>query len=207
MKNIVCLMFLASTLLYAEIKVRVVEPLRFRNINSTEIGPNQVLATSQVEIYTDNKEEDLGKRVVFNHPDYLLMTNRKKWIKVEKIGLEIKEKEIILDRERVPVVFYAILDRRELDKGEKIEVIEGEYVGKLPIIYSVYKKRENSAVTLPELAPEDTPMILPSFPDQEEGGRPVAPGIPNENRPSILPSFPDQDAVVMPLKSPRRRGK
>lgn len=182
MKKIFYLMFLASTLLYAEIKIRVVEPLRFRNINSTEIGPNQVLATSQVEVYTNNKEEDLGKRVVFSHPDYLLMTNRKKWIKIDKIGLEIKEKEIILDRERVPVIFYAILDKRELDKGEKVEYIEGEYIGKLPIIYSVYKKRENIPVTLPELAPEDTPMILPSFPDQEEYEKPAAPGIQPANK-------------------------
>lgn len=205
MNNILLLIFLISTISYSEIQVRIVEPLRFRNINSTEIGPNQVLATSQVEVYTDNKEEDIGKRVVFKYPDYLLMTNRKKWVKVKKIGMELKENEIILDRERVPVVFYAILDKRDLDKGEKAELIEGEYIGQFPVVFSVYKRRDNYPVTLPELAPEDTPMILPSFPDTENGN-PASPGIPGDDRPTILPSFPDEDIpTVLPLNRAKRR--
>lgn len=177
MKKILFLISLISTISYSEIQVKIVEPLRFRNVNSTEIGPNQILATSQVEIFTNNKEEDLGKRIVFKYPDYLLMTNRKKWIKIKKIGMELKDNEIILNRERIPVIFYAILDKRDLDKGEKAELIEGEYIGQFPIIFSVYRKIDNFPVTLPELAPEDIPMILPSFPDQEEHERPAAPGI------------------------------
>ena len=180
MKKIFLLFSIISSLAFSEIKIKIVEPLKFRDINSTEIGPNQVLATSQVEVFTDNKDEDIGKRVVFKYPDYILMSNRKKWIKIEKIGMEIKEQEIILERERVPIIFYAILDKRELDKGETIETIEGEYFGKFPIIFSVYKKRENFPVTLPELGPEDTPTILPIFPDEEE------------NKPIILPIFPDK---------------
>lgn len=203
MKKVLFFISLISSICYGEVKVRIIEPLKFRNINSTEIGPNQVLATSQVEIFTDNKEEDLGKRVVFKYPDYLLMTNRKKWIKVKKIGTELKNSEIILDRERIPVVFYAILDKRDLDKGEKAELIEGEYIGKFPVIFSVYKRKDNYPVTLPELAPEDTPMILPSFPDQEEGGIPVAPDV--SDRPTILPSFPSENTpVVLPLNSSKR---
>lgn len=166
MKKLI-LFFSLSILSFAEIKVRVIEPLKFRNINSTEIGPNQVLAVSQVEVYTDDKEKDLGKRVVFKYPDYILMTNRKKWVKIKKIGLEIKENEIILDRERIPIIFYAVLDRRDLDKGEDVKIIEGEYVGNFPVNFSVYKRKQNYPVTLPELAPEDTPTILPIFPDKE----------------------------------------
>lgn len=167
MKKLLLFFLILSTTSFAEIKVRIVEPLKFRNINSTEIGPNQVLAISQVEVYTDAKDQDLGKRVVFKYPDYILMTNRKKWVKIKKIGMELKENEIILDRERVPIIFYAILDRRELDKGEDVKIIEGEYTGSFPINYSVYRKKQNYPVTLPELAPEDTPTILPIFPDKE----------------------------------------
>lgn len=189
MKKIFLLFSIISSLAFSEIKIKIVEPLKFRDVNSTEIGPNQVLATSQVEVFTDNKDEDIGKRVVFKYPDYILMSNRKKWIKIEKIGMEIKEQEIILERERVPIIFYAILDKRELDKGENIETIEGEYFGKFPIIFSVYKKRENFPVTLPELGPEDTPTILPIFPDEEE------------NKPAILPIFPDKPTTkpMLPL--------
>lgn len=173
MKKILFLVSILSTISFAEIKVRIVEPLKFRDINSTEIGPNQVLATSQIEVYTDNKEEDIGKRVVFKYPDYLLMTNRKKWIKVKKIGMEVKENEIILEKERVPIIFYAILDKRELDKGENIETIEGEYSGSFPVNFSVYRRKDNFPVTLPELAPADTPMILPIFPHEEEMNKPT----------------------------------
>ncbi|MGL4642041.1 MAG: hypothetical protein ACRCVB_03070 [Cetobacterium sp.] len=128
---------------YAEIKMKIVEPLRFRNINHTELGKNQVVAISHVEIYTTNKEEDLGKRISFKFPPYINMTNRRKWIKVEKVGMDRKENFIVLERERELVKFYAILDRRELDKGEEIEIIEGEYVGQLPIVMGVYTKSLN----------------------------------------------------------------
>ena len=183
MKKIFLLFSIISSLAFGEIKIKIVEPLKFRDVNSTEIGPNQLLATSQIEVFTDNKDEDIGKRVIFKYPDYILMTNRKKWIKIKKIGMEIKEQEIILERERVPIIFYAVLDKRELDKGENIETIEGEYFGKFPIVFSVYKRKENLPVTLPELAPEDVPTILPIFPDEEE------------NLPVILPMLPPNKGV------------
>ncbi|MGL4628902.1 MAG: hypothetical protein ACRCUR_05360, partial [Cetobacterium sp.] len=63
-KNIVLIVFMAIfSMSFSEIKVKIVEPLRFRDINRTEIGPNQVIAVSHVEIYTTDKEKDLGKRI------------------------------------------------------------------------------------------------------------------------------------------------
>lgn len=123
---------------FGEIKLKIVEPLRFRDVNSTEVGPNQVIAIAHLEVYTTNKEEDLGKRITFKFPQFINMTNRKKWIKVEKVGIDRKEGEIILEKERELVKIYAVLDRRELDKGEQIEIIEGEYVGHLPVVMGVY---------------------------------------------------------------------
>ncbi|MGL6120394.1 MAG: hypothetical protein ACRC0V_07790, partial [Fusobacteriaceae bacterium] len=87
-------------------------------------------------------------------PEYINLTNRKKWIKVKKVGMDRKQNEIILYNERELIKIYAILDRRELDRGEKIENIEGEYVGQLPVIMGIY-----SLV-------QDKPQILPVFPDE-----------------------------------------
>lgn len=160
---------------FSEIKVKIVEPLRFRDINHTEVGPNQVVAVSHVEVYTTDKEKDLGKRITFKFPDYVNLTNRKKWIKVERVGMDRKQNEIILQNERELIKFYAILDRRELDKGEKIEVIEGEYVGQLPIVMGVYSLvNVNTKPIEPKPESENKPQILPVFPDEmlnkNEGG-------------------------------------
>ena len=156
---------------FSEIKIKIVEPLRFRDINHTEVGPNQVVAVSHVEIYTTDKEKDLGKRITFKFPDYINMTNRKKWIKVKRVGMDRKQNEIILENERELVKFYAILDRRELDRGESIEVIEGEYVGQLPIVMGVYSlvnvnTKPIKPISIPE--GENKPQILPIFPNETQ---------------------------------------
>ena len=175
-KNIVLIVFMAIfSISFSEIKVKIVEPLRFRDINHTEVGPNQVVAVSHVEIYTTDKEKDLGKRITFKFPNFINLTNRKKWVKVERVGMDRKQNEIILENERELVKFYAVLDRRELDKGESIEIIEGEYVGQLSIVMGVYSLVNVNAKPI-EPAPEDEnrPQILPIFPDEmpnkNEGG-------------------------------------
>ncbi|UPO97552.1 hypothetical protein MKD34_01530 [Cetobacterium somerae] len=175
-KNIVLIVFMTIfSMSFSEIKVKIVEPLRFRDINHTEVGPNQVVAVSHVEIYTTDKEKDLGKRITFKFPNFVNMTNRKKWVKVERVGMDRKQNEIILENERELVKFYAILDRRELDKGESIEVIEGEYVGQLPIVmgvYSLVNANTKPVEPIPNPEGENRPQILPIFPDE----------IPNENK-------------------------
>ncbi|MGL5965091.1 MAG: hypothetical protein ACRCZ9_09650 [Fusobacteriaceae bacterium] len=138
-KNYIIIIFLLLfSTAFSEIKMKIVEPLRFRDINHSEIGTNEVVAVSHVEIYTTDTKRDLGKRITFKFPEYINMTNRKKWIKIQKVGMDKKQNEIILRSERELVKFYAILDRRELDRGEKIELIEGEYIGQLPIVMGIY---------------------------------------------------------------------
>lgn len=169
-KNIVLIVFMTIfSMSFSEIKVKIVEPLRFRDINHTEVGPNQVVAVSHVEIYTTDKEKDLGKRITFKFPNFVNMTNRKKWVKVERVGMDRKQNEVILENERELVKFYAILDRRELDKGESVEVIEGEYVGQLPIImgvYSLINMNTKPVEPIPNPEGENRPQILPIFPDE-----------------------------------------
>ncbi|MBC2852024.1 hypothetical protein H5J22_11510 [Cetobacterium sp. 8H] len=170
-KNIVLIVFMTIfSMSFSEIKVKIVEPLRFRDINQTEVGPNQVVAVSHVEIYTTDKKKDLGKRITFKFPNFINLTNRKKWIKVERVGMDRKQNEIMLENERELVKFYAILDRHELDRGETIEVIEGEYVGQLPIIMGVYSLVNVNTKPV-EPSPEDNnlankPQILPISPDE-----------------------------------------
>lgn len=148
-KHMILIAFMAIFLqVMGEIKAKIVEPLRFRDINQTEIGPNQVIAVSHIEVYTNDKEKDIGKRITFKFPNFINMTNRKKWIKVERVGMDRRDNEIILENERELVKIYAILDRRELDKGEDIEIIEGEYVGQLPLVMGVY------SLVNPNLKPE-----------------------------------------------------
>ncbi|MGL5279355.1 MAG: hypothetical protein ACRC8M_09865, partial [Cetobacterium sp.] len=86
------------------------------------------------------EKSDFGKKITFDFPKSGLMTNRKKWVKVEKYGMEIPEKEIILSQEVEHIKFYALLDKRDIDKGEEAKIIEGEYTGYAPIIISEYSK-------------------------------------------------------------------
>lgn len=144
MKKLILLVFLFSIqkLTFSEIKVRIAEPMRFKSINTTHLDKDKVLGKGIIEVFTDNKEEDFGKKIMFEFPEYNLMTNRRKWLKVEKLGMESSKKEIIITKEREQFAFYAVLDRKDINKGEVID-IEGEYVGYIPIIVSQYKKRGN----------------------------------------------------------------
>lgn len=142
MKKLILIVFLFNIrrLIFSEIKVKIVEPMRFKNINTTHLDKNKVLGKGVIEVFTDNKEEDLGKKIVFEFPEYNLMTNRRKWLKVEKLGMESSKKEVILTKEREQFDFYAVLDRKDIAKGEVID-IEGEYIGYIPIVISQYQKK------------------------------------------------------------------
>lgn len=140
-KNIVITFLLFYTALFCEIHYKVVSPMEFRKVNTTHIEKDKVLGEAVLEVYTDNLEEDAGKKIVLKFPEYNLLTNRRRWIKVEKLIMEKEEQEFILDKERVQIKLYGILDRRNLNRGEDIKDIEGEYIGYIPMIISQYKKR------------------------------------------------------------------
>ena len=130
-----------NSFIFGEIKVKVAEPMRFKNINTTHIGKTKILGIGIIEISTNNKEEDIGKKIKFEFPEYSLMTNRRNWIRAKKIGMEEKDREIILTKEREQFKFYAILDRKDIKTEKETVDIEGEYVGYIPIIVSQYKKK------------------------------------------------------------------
>lgn len=137
-KKFIIILLILSTSTFAKIIVKVNEPIRFKDINSSELG-NIVTGEGIVEIFTDNLEEDLGKKVILRFPTDGLMTNSKKWLIVDKYMIDEGDREIEIIQERRRVKIYAILKKTQIDdKSYTAEQLEGEYVGYAPIIVEVY---------------------------------------------------------------------
>ncbi len=137
-KKFIIILLILSTSTFAKIIVKVNEPIRFKDINSSELG-NIVTGEGIVEIFTDNLEEDLGKKVILRFPTDGLMTNSKKWLIVDKYMIDEGDREIEIIQERRRVKIYAILKKTQIDdKTYTAEQLEGEYVGYAPIIVEVY---------------------------------------------------------------------
>lgn len=139
-KLLVAGVFLLSIPSFAKIEVSIFEPIRFKYFNTRDLGSDKIVGEGIIQIFTDNKEEDIGKKLVFDFPKSGLLTNRKKWVKIEKYHLELPDKEMIITQETEHIKFYAILDKRDIDKGEEADIIEGNYIGYVPIIVSQYSK-------------------------------------------------------------------
>ena len=124
-KIILAFLFAFSALSFSEIKYKIVEPVTFKNINTTSLERNRVYGTGIIEVYIDNETEDIGKFIKLDFPDVVFMTNNKKWIPLENITMEKNDKEFILAHQRKQIKIYGILDRKKLDKGEDASIIEG----------------------------------------------------------------------------------
>ena len=138
---------------FSKVEISIFEPIRFKYFNTKMLGTDKIVGEGIIQITTDNKEEDYGKKLTFDFPKSGLMTNRKKWVKIEKYHLELPEKEMIITQETEHIKFYAILDRRDIDKGEEAEIIEGDYVGYVPIIVSQYSKLPVKVIPAVPLVP------------------------------------------------------
>ena len=140
MKKYLLLLFLTifSSSLFAKVEIKILEPLRFEYLNTRMLQAEKIAGYGVLEITA--KKEDFGKKLVFDFPKSGLMTNRKKWIKVERYGMELLDKELIITQETEHIRFYAVLDKKDIDKGENAKIIEGEYIGYVPIIVSQYSQ-------------------------------------------------------------------
>lgn len=135
--------FIVSLISYSEIKLKIHEPIRFENIN-TSLSKDVIVGKGSIEIYTDNLEEDYGKKIAIKFPETGLMTNMKRWLKIEKFMVEEKDRNLIIQNERVLVDVYAFLSRKNINDGRmEATFIEGEYTGYLPLIVSEYSKIVN----------------------------------------------------------------
>lgn len=164
MLKIMGLFFIINILAMAEITLKIYEPIRFSNINSRGINSDIIVGEGILEITTDT-EDDYGKKLAFKFPKSGLMTNKKRWLKIEKYLMDSSEKDYDVKYKRALIKLYAIIDRNELTKdGFRAEEIEGEYVGYVPIIVSQYGK-----IMGPVSEPDtDKPTILPLFPEEGE---------------------------------------
>lgn len=137
-KMIFLIMFLFGKFSFSEINVKIFEPVRFKEISSKLLGAEKIVGIGILEITTDDLKKDKGKKLKFYFPKKGMMTNYKKWIDVEKYRLETTKDEFIITKKIEQVKIYAILDKRNIDRGEEAEIIEGEYEGYVPIIISQY---------------------------------------------------------------------
>ncbi|MCI6152128.1 hypothetical protein [Fusobacterium perfoetens] len=158
-----------SSLALAEIKVKIHEPIRFKNVNTKSYG-DLVVGEGALEIFSTNIKEDFGKKLKFRFTEKGIMTNRKKWIVVDKFTMAKEDQDFVLETEKRIVKFYAFIKKRNLNKHELDgSLVEGEYLGYAPIVIEQYGKPINRPMPLPS----DKPTILPNLPD--------------ENKPTILP--------------------
>lgn len=139
-KIIVFGLFILGTLSYGEIKIKIHEPIRFKNVNTRAVG-DLIVGEGSLEIVTDKLEEDFNKKLILKFPETGLMTNKKRWLKIEKYMMENSEKEFKITQKKKIVKIYALLRRKTLnDKMIDAELLEGEYVGRVPIIIEQYGK-------------------------------------------------------------------
>lgn len=156
MKKCLLLFFLTilSTSIFAKVEIKILEPLRYEYFNTKMLQAEEIAGYGVLEITA--KKEDFGKKLVFSFPKSELMTNMKKWIKVQEYGMELPNKELIITQETEHVKFYALLNKRDIDNGEDAKIIEGEYIGYVPIIVSQYSQLpgQNEQIALPQTGGE-----------------------------------------------------
>ncbi len=139
MKNILLiLMFMIYFKSYSEITLKIHEPIRFENVNTKAAG-DIVVGAGVIEITSDNLEIDRNKKFIFKFPKKGLMTNKKRWVQIDKYIMEDSDKTFRMTRERRLVKIFAIIERKKLnDQIIRAEDLEGEYVGYVPIIVEQY---------------------------------------------------------------------
>lgn len=139
MKKLISILFLIINIFsFSKVEIKILEPLRFEYLSTKKLSNENIAGYGIVEIRAD--KSDFGKKITFDFPKQGLMTNRKKWIKINKYGLDLPKKEIIVKQEVEHIKFYALLDKKDIDKGEESKIIEGEYIGYIPIVISEYSK-------------------------------------------------------------------
>lgn len=134
------LLIMLSHTALAEISVKINEPIRFKDVNTNSLGDDYILGEGSLEISTDNEKEDIGKKIVLTFPEEGILSNKKNNIHIKKYSLETKDKSMIISTKKEIIKFFAIADRREIERNKDPQIIEGEYVGKVPIVLSLYKK-------------------------------------------------------------------
>ncbi|MGL5191914.1 MAG: hypothetical protein ACRC7S_19935 [Cetobacterium sp.] len=141
MKLFISIYFMLAFTAFANLRITS-KPIVFKEIRAHNNGAfkDKVSGRGIIEIYSDNLEEDLGKLIVFSLPEYTHITNKKRWVKTDKIIFKKEDKEITINKENTKIIFYVILDKKDLSTEENRELIEGIYKGSLSMNYSIFEK-------------------------------------------------------------------
>lgn len=136
-------LFLLCNLAYGELRLKIHEPIRFENVNVKAAG-DAVVGQGSIEVFTDDLETDRNKKFIFKFPKKGLMTNKKRWVYIDKYIMEDSDKEFKMTRDKKIIKIYAVIDRKKLN-SQFIdgEILQGEYIGYVPIIVEQYGKPIN----------------------------------------------------------------
>lgn len=142
-KMMVFVLFLVFSILsYSEIEVSVFENMKFENMNSRNLR-RSIVGKGVLQIQAD--EEDFGKIIELTFVEKSIMTNGKNPVMIRKIEVEDKYKKFVLNSKITHIEFTAVLNQRRIMKDNKpAEIVEGDYVGGIPIMVSVYKGENSS---------------------------------------------------------------
>lgn len=141
-------LFLLYNLAYGELRLKIHEPIRFENVNVKAVG-DTVIGQGSIEVFTDDLETDRSRKFIFKFPKKGLMTNKKRWIYIDKYIMEDSDKEFKMTRDKKIIKIYAVIDRKKLN-SQFIdgEILQGEYIGYVPIIVEQYGKPINKIVPI-----------------------------------------------------------
>lgn len=136
------LFLLLTTFSFSEVKVSVFENMKFEKMNSRNLRTS-IVGKGILEIQAD--EEDFGKVIELTFVDKSLMTNGKNAVLIRKIEVEDKYKKFVLNSKITHIEFTAVLNQRRIKQENKdAEIVEGDYVGGIPIMISIYKGDNNA---------------------------------------------------------------
>ncbi|MGL6114500.1 MAG: hypothetical protein ACRC1R_05620 [Cetobacterium sp.] len=139
LKKIFFFFIFFTSLLHGEVEINLRDSLKFKEIRRGGLDKNgYVIAQGLLEVSCS--QEDIGKLIIFNVPPYGLMTNKKRWLKIEKIVFENNNNKLILKDTKHFIKIYGILNKHELNKHSRADINEGSYIGYFPINFSIYSK-------------------------------------------------------------------
>lgn len=174
MKKLLIPVFLAMSIMaFGEITIKIKEPIRFRNaehLNVTGLNSDEVAGMGTLVV--EAEDSDIGKKLTLVFPEYGLMTNMKRWIKIKKYDMANEDKNFVITNAHSEIRFYAVIDKRELTKGDLAQVIEGEYISYVPIIVRQFSKAlnitngttdNNNTEEIPDNDIGDVPTPLPEI--------------------------------------------
>ena len=134
--GIILLFLILNLVSYGEVKVTVFENMKFEKMNSQNLR-SSIVGKGVLEIQAD--KEDFGKIVELTFVEKSIMTNGKNGVVIRKIEIEDKYKKFVINSKITHIEFTGVLNQRRIKKdGKTPDIVEGDYVGGIPIMVSIY---------------------------------------------------------------------